>query len=576
MMKKYKYSLRTAGFFLVTLLMIACQPQLKDKPEIGLPPTTDQLDFTITSGSDEFHVIIENNSSVPGIAHFDFGNNVKASGESHEVKYSLEGDYTIKMTLVTKGGVNSITKPYHQPVTDFTIFTDPLYVNLTGGASDADGKTWVIDADTKGHLGVGDVTKAGGVGLDWWSADPHVKDGTGAYDDELTFIMTDFVVTYDNKGVSYVKGYMKDDPALASVYLNPRLNKDDYDVDYTTPTAGNWTIIERGGKNFLKIISDKPIHPGLDVGAKDNEYEILQISENLLELTCKSAYESWTLWHYYLIPKGYVKPTITFNVSAVEGVDNDVALSVTDLVVPEGHSATNVTWNFGDGTPEVTTATVEEVVHHTFMPHGLHTITARVNSSLGVVTVVKTIYLANDNSAYVPYLLDMMVVYNDFSEIQVFPVLGQDCGVTIVDNPAKLYPNKSAKVARYSKTDNQWANAYMQLTPSYRRFDLRTQHVFKIMVYGKAGDEILLKLENTDKGGDAWQTGTELRYTIQADNTWEIATYDFSGADVVADPYYNHDFYNVVRIMCNPGNGSGTHEFYFDDLSGPHVEGITK
>ncbi|MCI0522785.1 MAG: hypothetical protein L0Y37_03930, partial [Bacteroidales bacterium] len=108
--------------------------------------------------------------------------------------------------------------------------------------------------------------------------------------------------------------------------------------------------------------------------------------------------------------------------------------------------------------------------------------------------------------------------------------------------------------------------------------------------YGKAGDQILLKLENTDKGGNAWQTGTyDLIYTIKKDNTWEVAEYNFNGVgagwdwtgdiyttNIVADDRFNHDFYNVVRIMCNPGNGSGTHSFYFDDLSGPHVEGIQK
>jgi hypothetical protein len=183
----------------------------------------------------------------------------------------------------------------------------------------------------------------------------------------------------------------------------------------------------------------------------------------------------------------------------------------------------------------------------------------------------------------------MMITYNDFSEVQVFPVLGQDCSVTIVDNPSKIYPNKSTKVAYYTKSNNQWANAYMQLNAGYR-FDLRLQQIFKVYVYGKAGDQILLKLENTDKGGNAWQTGTyDLIYTIQKDNTWEVAEYDFNGvgagwdwtgdiftSNIITDDRFNHDFYNVVRIMCNPGNGSGTHSFYFDDLSGPHVEGIQK
>jgi hypothetical protein len=592
MMEKYKYITRITGILAILLVMAACEPQMADKPDIGLPPTSDQLDFTITPGSDEFHVVITNTSSVTGIPSWDFGNGTKGSGTSNIVVYSLPGDYPIKMTLVTKGGTAETTKTFTQTETDFSIFTDPVYVNLTGGASDADGKTWMVDADSKGHFGVGDVTKPGGVGLDWWSANPHDKDGTGAYDDELTFIMTDFVLKYDNKGVSYVKGYTKDDPALASVYLNPRQNKDDWDVDYATPITGTWNILKQDGTYYLMFNTATPVFPGLDVGAKNHTYKILKAEENLLELTCESSYENWTLWHFYMIPKGYVKPSITFTVNATEGTDNDVACSVTGYTIPAGQSVTNITWNFGDNTPEVTGGK-DEVIHHTFMRHGTFTVTAKLNTSLGTLTGTKAITLLNDNSAYVPYLLDMIVVYNDFSEVQVYPVLAQDCNLTIVDNPLKEVPNRSTKVAFYSKTNNQWANANMQLGPGFR-FDLRQQHAFTILVYGKAGDKVLLKLENTDKGGDAWQTGTELTYTIQATNKWELATYDFAGADVqpgaeswkwwsdpvsydvVADDYYNHDFYNIVRIMLNPGVGDGTHTFYFDELSGPHVEGIHK
>ncbi len=108
------------------------------------------------------------------------------------------------------------------------------------------------------------------------------------------------------------------------------------------------------------------------------------------------------------------------------------------------------------------------------------------------------------------------------------------------------------------------------------------------MVYGKAGDVVLMKLENTDRGGNAWQTGTyDLTYTIKNDNTWEVAEFDFNGigagydwtgdqftGDIISDTRFNHDFYNVVRIMLNPGVAIGTHQFWFDDLAGPHVEGL--
>ncbi|MFZ2286460.1 MAG: PKD domain-containing protein [Bacteroidales bacterium] len=584
-MKKYRYTTRLTGILAILFLITACEPQLADKPDIGTAPTADQLDFTITPGKDEFHFVIANTSSVTGIPSWNFGNSTKGTGMTNEVKYPLPGDYTVTMTLVTRGGIATKTKVLTQTETDFSIFTDPVYVNLTGGAADADGKTWVLDAETKGHLGVGDANGLGN-GLEWWAANPFDKSGTGAYDDELTFVMTDFVVKYDNKGVSYVKGYIKDDPALASVYTNPRQNKDDWDVDYVTPTTGTWSILQKNGDYYVSISSTRPIHPGLDVGAKNNEYRIVQVSENLLELTCYSAYENWTMWHYFMVPKGYQRPKITFAVNAVEGTDNSVACSVANYVIPAGQSVTNIVWNFGDGSTEVTGGK-DEVVNHVFMRKGVYTVTAKLNTSIGILTGTKSVTLANNNSAYVPFLLDAMIVYNDFSEVQVFPVLAENCSLTTVDNPEKEYPNRSARVALYSRTDNQYANAFIKL-PAGFRFDLRLQQTFKVMVRGKTGDVILLKLENSDPA-EPWRTGTEKTYTILTNDSWEIAEFNFNGVpagftwtgdlyapDVVADDRFNHDYYNVVRLMCNPTVATGTHSFYFDELSGPHVEGIHK
>ena len=64
--------------------------------------------------------------------------------------------------------------PYVQGVTpqDLLAGTDPA------------GKVWVMDADTKGHLGCGpDAGNPAG----WWSANPYEKEGFGMYDNELTF-----------------------------------------------------------------------------------------------------------------------------------------------------------------------------------------------------------------------------------------------------------------------------------------------------------------------------------------------------------------------------------------------------
>jgi hypothetical protein len=585
-MEKNKYKFRIAGLLAILLVMIACEPQMKDKPEIGAAPTEDQLDFTLTPVTDDFHVAVANTSSVTGIAYWDFGNGTKGSGVNDTTKFPLEGDYTVKLTLVTSGGVASVTKSYSQTKTDFSIFTDPVYVNLTGGIDEIAGKTWVLDVATTGHIGVGPNTDP--TGLSWWACPPNGKSGTGLMDDEITFKLDGFVVVYNNgpDGKSYVKGYRKDDAALATIYTNPVQNKDDWDVNYTTPATGSFTLMESGGSYSIVLNGDAPIFPCFDVGAKDNTYKIVQVGENILELTALCSYESWTNWHYYLIPKGYVKPSITYTVNATEGTDNDVACSVTGYTIPAGQSVTGITWNFGDGSAEVAGGK-DEVVNHTFMRAGPYTVTASLATSLGVLTGTKSITLLNNNSAYVPFQLGEIVVYNDFSEVQSIAVAGQDGSFSIVDNPSKVYPNKSLKVGKFVKTDNQWANAYMLLNPGYR-FDLRLKNVFSIKVYGTAGDQILLKMENTDLGGNAWTTGTnDVKFTIANTNKWETFEYDFSGVgsngsgsivatDVVADSRFNHDYYNVVRIMINPGNGSGAFTFYLDDLSGPHVEGITK
>ncbi|WP_340111431.1 PKD domain-containing protein [Maribellus mangrovi] len=576
---------------LALIMMFSCEPFMDENPEssTNLPPDPAAMDFTISPGSDAFHFIVELVSpDMSGIyaVSFDMGNGTTVRKESATAYYPLPGDYTITMKITTNGGSSSITKTQTTTETDYSIFDDEKYVALTGGIENTEGKTWVVDAESQGHFGVGDAYLAGGIGVDWWSAAPYTKEGTGAYDDELTFFLDGFKVIYENHGVSYVKGYMKDDPNLADVYLNPRQNKDDYDVDYVTPVNGSWLISERDGKTFLSFSSPTPIFPGLDVGALDNEYEILNISENYMELTCFSAYEDWTKWHFILRNKDYVKPSIEYSITVDPTGDvNTYGVNFTVGNIPAGESIDNIAVDFGDGTIKET-ADVNEVLTNTYMRKGTYNVTVTTTTSLDVESESFTVEVAENHPDYEEFLLDAMVMYADFSEVMLASVEGQDCFVATSDNPMMQYPNKSSKVGYYSKTNNQWANAFMQLPAGYR-FDLTIRHTFKMMVNGKAGDVVLLKLENTDWGGDAWMSGVELTYTIQQDNTWEVAEYNFEGVSNngsagdfftgdVTDPAaaVSKDFYNVIRIMLNPGNGDGTHEFYFDELAGPHVEGI--
>lgn len=577
-MKKTTFIHKLAGVAVLLFTLFACDPQMDDAIDIGAAPTADQLDFTITQGSTAFKFVMTNTSSIAGIPTWDLGNGSKSTASAPTATYSLPGTYTVTLTLVTKGGTASISKTVTQTETDYTIFTDEKFIYLSGGAEDLDGKTWVLDSLSTGHLGVG---AAGGNGLEWWAAAPLAKQAVGVlYDDEINFNITGFAAVLTNHGSSYVKDYRKND----SSYANPREKDTDYIVDYN-PSPGTWFIEEKDGANYLTLNGPTPMFPCFDVGAVDGYYKILSLSENLLELVATGS--DGNAWHYQLIPKGYVKPSVTADLSVVAASEvNTYDVSLTNVSIPTGASITKVSFAFGDGDP-VESTDYTAVASHTYMRAGTYTITVTATTSVGTMTWTQSVTCASNHPDYVPFLLNEMIIYNDFSEVALQPVQAQDCSVMVVDNPERIYPNRSAYVAHYTKTNNQWANAYLQLPAGYR-FDLRTISTFKILVYGKAGDKVLLKLENTDRGGNAWQTGTaDLIYTIQADNTWEVAEYNFAGvsagwdwtgdiytSNVATDNNFSHDFYNVVRIMLNPGNGDGTHEFYFDDLSGPHVEGI--
>jgi len=577
MMKKNKFIITI--LLLIGIVFLACEPMMMEKPDIGTAPNESQLSFTITQGADAFHFVITNTSSVTGIANWDLGNGVKTSGEEITATYSVEDTYTIKLTLVTKGGTASITQDFVQTETDYSIFSDPVYINLSGGTAAINGKTWVVDSTNAGHFGIGPAT---GDFPEWWAATPLQKTGGGAYDDEINLNINQFQITYLNHNDSYVKDYRISDPN----YSNPvPVDGTDSRVTYPSPEAGSWTVSEKDGESFVVINSSKPIFWGMDYGAANNEYRIEELSENILKLSCIGG--DGNRWYNILIPKGYEKPKLEYDLTVTgTGNTNEYSIGISNVVLPTGWSISNIVYSFGDATTSETTDDTQTFTK-TYMRKGSYFVEVTVTANDETFTKSETVVVANNHPSYVEYLLDAMVMYNDFGETTIMTVAGENCSVDKVANPDKSkWPNRSNNCAKYTKTNQQWANAFMQLPAGYR-FNLDLQSVFKILVYGTAGQTVLLKLENTDRGGNAWQTGAEITYTIQESNKWEVAEYNFAGvgagwdwtgdiytSDVTTDPNFNQGFYNVVRIMYQPGDDSQEYSFYFDDLAGPHVEGL--
>jgi PKD repeat protein len=579
-MKSIKYILSLA---IVALVLGSCEPKEIQKPDVGPAPSAADLQITITPGADAFHFVVENTSTITGIATWDLGNGATATGDNAEAYYPVPDTYTVTLTLYTKGGNASVTKTVETTETDWAFFSDPVITLLSGGIEAVNGRSWVLDSLASGHMGVGpDFANS----TQWWSASPLAKSQKGLYDDVLNLKLTGFSATYDNKGVSYVKDFRKDDAA----YSNPRMNDTDYMVDYAGPISGSWIFLTRDGKNYLKLTGAKPIYPCFDTGAKDGEYQILNITENSLELACIGG--DGNAWHYLLIPQGYVLPSISFDaIFAATANANEYEFSLSNVVVPAGLSITNIAWDFGDGTTVETTNPNQSQVN-TYMRKGTYLISVEVTSNEGkTYTKSMTIVVENNHPDFVEYLLDAMVMYNDFGETMLvdagLDAAGGTATLDVMANPdPSAYPNRSKNVAFFTKTNNDWANVFIQLPAGYR-FDITKQTKFKVLVYGTAGQEVLMKLENTDRGGNAWQTGCELRKTISATNKWEIMEFEFAGApagfdwtgdiftsDIATDSRFNQGFYNVVRIMYQPGNHDAAFSVYLDDIAGPHVAGL--
>ena len=579
-MKNIRYILSLA---VTALILGSCEPTELQKPDIGAAPTAADLKIAVTPGDDAFHFVIENQSTIAGIATWDLGNGNTATGNKVVGYYPVPENYTISLSLYTNGGHATSSQTLTTTETDWAYFSDPNITMLCGGIEAVSGRSWVLDSLAQGHMGVGpDLANS----TTWWSANPLAKSQKGLYDDALNLKLTGFAATYDNKGVSYVKDFRRTDAA----YSNPRMNDTDYMVDYPGPIAGTWSFLTRDGKNYLKLSAPTPIYPCFDTGAADGEYQIIKITENSLELACIGG--DGNAWHYLLIPQGYVLPSISFDaVFAATGNPNEYEFSLANLVVPAGLSVTKVVWNFGDGNKVESTNPNESQVN-TFLKKGTYVTSVEVSSSEGkTYTKDLTVVIAENHPDFVEYLLDAMVMYNDFGETILTPagldLAGGTATLDVVANPDPAkYPNRSKNAALFTKTNNDWANVFIQLPDGYR-YDITKQTKFKVLVYGTAGQEVLMKLENTDRGGNAWQTGCELKKKITASNTWEIMEFDYAGApagfnwtgdiyttDIATDDRFNKGFYNVLRIMYQPGLHDATYSVYVDDIAGPHVAGL--
>jgi hypothetical protein len=144
-------------------------------------------------------------------------------------------------------------------------------------------------------------------------------------------------------------------------------------------------------------------------------------------------------------------------------------------------------------------------------------------------------------------------------------------------NPFNNADNFSETVLEYTDTGGTFANVNFT-APS--KFDLTNgQSVYSIKIYvpsssvtGSQPNQVSLKLQNSDLGGNSWQTQTEVIKPIVLDQ-WQTITFDFvndnwvninfTGTD--PDPVDRTDLDKVV-IQVNSENNNDAVTAYIDDF----------
>lgn len=148
----------------------------------------------------------------------------------------------------------------------------------------------------------------------------------------------------------------------------------------------------------------------------------------------------------------------------------------------------------------------------------------------------------------------------------------------IVDNPAPVPVNESAKAYRYQKSSDFYSN--LSFTAPTYKFDLTTQNKIRLKVFipsyndfttdnAVAGDwitnkkllsQLSVKLQNSSLAGNAWQTQTEVVKTNLQKDKWLELEFDFSGVKDRQD-------YDKIVLQFGAEGHAGAGIFFFDDFS---------
>ncbi|NLR90330.1 PKD domain-containing protein [Flammeovirga agarivorans] len=302
-MKQNIYSI----FSLVILFwMASCTEKA---PSLGPNPTSDDVSFTAVPTSENANIYEFTNTTPNSIAYWSFGTGASGKGETVTAEYAVQGDYDVTLLVVTADGQAEATKTITIESTDFTLLDREDYNLLTGGADSINGKSWVFDKMTLGHMGVGPgPTFADGETFEptWWQGGPLAKEGLGMYDDVLNFNLNGFKFNLENNGDTYAKSYMADWFTSRGGSIIQDSDDHTYAITFEDQSDWTWSISDRDGKKYLTFSGDA--FPGWHVGGSQ-EYEVITLNED--ELYLRTVGENTDeAWYFGFVREGFERPII--------------------------------------------------------------------------------------------------------------------------------------------------------------------------------------------------------------------------------------------------------------------------
>lgn len=270
-------------FYLVAgtaLLIAACEPIEKRQDAGPIVPAEDFV-YTIKNDATNDYILYLDNQTPEVMFSWDYAWGVTRK-QQDTVRMLVPGNYTIKITALTAGGIVTTTKNVTVTKADPNAFQEPEWAYLTNFTA---GKTWVWNDNLSGVWGNGGYK--GCNAPCWWVVNKAGVDGQGAGSDEMTFDL--------NGGMNLTL------KAASRPAAYKGTTKGTFNLSFT-PTFAGWDV------GTLKC-TNVTIPLGVQVNFSDQiqyEYYVLKLDADELNLCAPEPGVTWdwgTAWFWMFKPK---------------------------------------------------------------------------------------------------------------------------------------------------------------------------------------------------------------------------------------------------------------------------------